>query len=337
MKMHYYKILLFWLPLNILSHNKNKPYITTHTPTTKSRVLIECNIYIPNYDNDPDMNSVRENFHEKTEQRFHEYDKRMIKNRKKYKEQCDKDIQQIILKDKMDKSLVEKVEKCCLKCGCGLGGVAASVGVLGTAVVNLWKTAAMDAAIGDAIAKGLAEGAAMRATKGVAEVIARLETLGINELFTNPLGSFISETNYNQASYITNIVNMQYRITCKRGLSSTSSICDTMEKWNLLEGPHYLDVQMQTVIGDKVTNVVTEAKTIAEAVAKTATENVTKEAIKTNIAEVKATYAICQNAIIASTVAILVIVLVMVIIYLILRYRRKKKMNKKLQYTKLLN
>ncbi|KOB85117.1 hypothetical protein PFDG_00497, partial [Plasmodium falciparum Dd2] len=156
------------------------------------------------------------------------------------------------------------------------------VGVLGTAVVYALKTAALDAAIDAAIAGGEAEGVAAGDIAGAAEVIRLIKkTLGINELFTNPLGSFISETNYNQASYITSIVNMQYRITCKRGLSSTSSICDTMEKWNLLEGPHYLDVQMQTVIGDKVTNVVTEAKTIAEAVAKTATENVTKEAIKT--------------------------------------------------------
>ncbi|SOS81642.1 PIR protein, putative [Plasmodium sp.] len=39
------------------------------------------------------------------------------------------------------------------------------------------------------------------------------------------------------------------------------------------------------------------------------------------------------NAIIASIIVIVVIALVMLIIYLILRYRRKKKMNKKEQYT----
>ncbi|KYN93011.1 rifin, partial [Plasmodium reichenowi] len=42
------------------------------------------------------------------------------------------------------------------------------------------------------------------------------------------------------------------------------------------------------------------------------------------------------TAITATVVTIVVIVLILVIIYLILRYRRKKKMNKKQQYTKLL-
>ncbi|SOS81692.1 PIR protein [Plasmodium sp.] len=342
MKMHYYKILLFSLPLNILAHNKNKPYITTHTTTTTSRVLIECNLYMPNYDYYPDMKSVKDNFHKKTEQRFHEYDERMIKNRQKRKEKCDKEIQKIILKDKIQKSLAEKVEKDCLKCGCGLGGVATSVGVLGTAVLNVWKTAAMDVAIGAAITKGLDEGAAMGATKGVAEVISGLETLGVNKLFTDPLGSFISATNYDKASYIFNIVNMKYKGTCKilvhGGLSNPSnSICDSIETWSLVEGSNHVSVTTEVAIGKEVVKVVTRAKNIAEKTAKMATETVTKGAIKTNVAEVNATYAICQNAIIASTVAILVIVLVMVIIYLILRYRRKKKMNKKLQYTKLLN
>ncbi|SCM18797.1 PIR protein, putative [Plasmodium sp.] len=310
MKLLYPKILLFSLLLNILSHNKNKPYITTHTPTTTSRVLIECNIYMPNYDNDPDMNSVRENFHKQTEQRIHEYDKLMIKNRRKFKEKCDKEIQKIILEDKVKKSLAEKVEKGCLKCGCGLGGVAASVGVLGTAVVNVLKKAAMDAAIGTAIAKGLTEGAAMGATRGVAEVIAGLTALNIHKVCTVPLGSFINSTNYTEASLISKIVNMHYNITCKTFgsgvFSNTSnSMCDIIEKWGLREGSSYVKVSSETSILEKVTEVVTRAKPVAEAAVKTATENITKGAIKTNIAEVNATYAIYQNVIIASTVAIL--------------------------------
>ncbi|ETW59921.1 hypothetical protein PFMC_04196 [Plasmodium falciparum CAMP/Malaysia] len=132
MKLHYIKILLFSLPLNILVtssyvHDKNKPYITPHTPTTTSRVLSECDIPTSNYDNDADMKSVKENFDRQTSQRFDEYEERMSKKRQKCKEQCEKDIKQIILKDKMEKSLAEKVEKGCLRCGCGLGGVAATL------------------------------------------------------------------------------------------------------------------------------------------------------------------------------------------------------------------
>ncbi|SOS76931.1 rifin [Plasmodium sp. gorilla clade G1] len=342
MKLHYFKILLFSLSLIILAHNKNKSYITIHTPTTTSRVLIECNIYMPNYDNDPNMNFVKENFHKQTEQRFHEHDKRMIKNRKKYKEKCDKEIQKIILEDKVEKSLAEKVEKCCLKCGYGLGGVAISVGVLGTAIVNVLKTAALDGAIETAISKGLTEGAAMGATKGVAEVITGLETLGINKLFTDSLGSFISTANYNETSLITELVNIRYMMTCKTSVPAVfynpnNSMCNIIETWSLVEGPNRANVLAKTAIGERITKVVTGVKTTVEAAKKRATEKVTAEGIQTMIAEVNATYAIYQNAIIASTVAILVIVLVMVIIYLILRYRRKKKMNKKLQYIKLLN
>lgn len=51
-----------------------------------------------NYDNDSEMKEVMQNFNKETEQRFYEYDKHMIKNRQKCKDQCDKEIQQIIFK-----------------------------------------------------------------------------------------------------------------------------------------------------------------------------------------------------------------------------------------------
>ncbi|ETW18789.1 hypothetical protein PFFVO_02290 [Plasmodium falciparum Vietnam Oak-Knoll (FVO)] len=126
MKLHYTKILLFSLPLNILTAsyttNKNKPYIKErHIPTSRSRVLSECDIYTSIYDNDEDMKSVKENFDRQTSQRFEEYEERMNEKRQKCKEQCDKDIEQIILRDKTKKSLEEKVENICLRCGCGLG------------------------------------------------------------------------------------------------------------------------------------------------------------------------------------------------------------------------
>ncbi|ETW57332.1 hypothetical protein PFUGPA_00672 [Plasmodium falciparum Palo Alto/Uganda] len=316
-------------------NNKNKPSITLrHTQRYTSRVLSECDTQSSIYDKDEDMKSVKENFDRQTSQRFDEYNKSMQEKRRKCKEQCDKEIQQIILKGKTEKSLEEKVEKGCLMCGCGLGGVAAGVGVLGTAVVNVLKKASMAAAVDAAIADGVVKGAA----KGAAEVIAGLEELNIHKLFTETLGSFISATNYNKSSLITGIVNMRYNMTCKTFASSgffkpSNSICDSIKTWGLVEGTNYVQVSEETTILEKVTKVVTVAETAAERTA----ENVTAVGIKSMITEVNATYAIYQNAIIASTVAILVIVLVMVIIYLILRYRRKKKMNKKLQYTKLLN
>ncbi|SOS81645.1 PIR protein, putative [Plasmodium sp.] len=108
MKLCYYKILLFSLALNILvsssyENNKNKSYITPrHTPTITSRGLSECNKETSIYNNDPEMKFVKENFDRQTSQRFEEYEQRMITNRQKCKEQCDKDIKQIIVKDKIE-------------------------------------------------------------------------------------------------------------------------------------------------------------------------------------------------------------------------------------------
>lgn len=60
-----------------------------------------------NYDNDSEMKEVMQNFNKETEQRFYEYDKHMIKNRQKCKDQCDKEIQQIIFKMQNRKELTE--------------------------------------------------------------------------------------------------------------------------------------------------------------------------------------------------------------------------------------
>ncbi|KNC35071.1 rifin [Plasmodium falciparum RAJ116] len=146
MKLHYTKILLFFFPLYILVtsyhvYSKNKPSITSHHTQT-NRSLCECDTQSTNYNNDEDIKSVKENFDRQTSQRFDEYNKRMQEKRRICKEQCEKDIQQIILKDKAEKSLEKKIEKGCLRCGCGLGGVAASVGIIGPIAVMTKQGAA---------------------------------------------------------------------------------------------------------------------------------------------------------------------------------------------------
>ncbi|SOS81859.1 PIR protein, putative [Plasmodium sp.] len=310
MKLHYSKILLFSLSLIILAHNKNKSYITIHTPITTSRLLIECNVYIPNYDNDPDMNCVRENFHKKTEQRFHEYDKRMIKNRQKCKEKCDKEIQKIILKDKMEKSLAEKVEKGCLMCGCGLGGVATSVGVLGTAVINVLKTAAVDAAIEATIADGVAAGKAAGHAAGATKLIELIKsTFKIQNIAGKSLESVFTAQKYNDVSLISGSIYMQYRRTCGPHFSVSGAdnhICTTFETLGLVEGPGQgFNIETPESIKKNVELIVSRAKIIAGTTEEMITEEVMEAGIKSKIAEVNATYASFQNAIIASTVAIL--------------------------------
>ncbi|SOS78638.1 PIR protein, putative [Plasmodium sp. gorilla clade G1] len=199
MKLHYSKILLLYLPLNILVsssyvHNKNKAYITTrHIPTNTSRVLSECDIDTSIYDNDPEMRSVKENFNRQTSRRFEEYDERMKGKRQKCKEQCDKDVQQIILKDKIQKSLEEKIEKCCLRCGCGLGGVAAGVGLFGALAVKELTRAATDAAIEFSSKKGI--------EAGIQAVIMEIKKLSfISKLSSIDWSKLIKASNYNTLS-----------------------------------------------------------------------------------------------------------------------------------------
>ncbi|ETW29712.1 hypothetical protein PFUGPA_03504 [Plasmodium falciparum Palo Alto/Uganda] len=310
MKLHYTKILLFSLLLNILAHNKNKPYLKTHhTSTTTSRVLRECDLYMPNYDKDPDMKSVKENFDRQTSHRFEEYEERMNENRQKYKEQRDKDIQKIILKDKIENSLAEKVEKCCLKCGCGLGGVAASVGIFGSIAVNEWTKAATTAAVQKGINAGID-----KAIEGVGKIY---------ELSESPYLGWavkINGTNFLKPNDLIRFVNEVYYMCTDFEPAKDTHFCSAME--SLGKEPNVIPV-----------------KIISEMAAKAAAD-AGEEATKITAGEITAANTASSTAYSAigySVTAILIIVLVMVIIYLILRYRRKKKMNKKQHYTKLLN
>ncbi|SOV84165.1 rifin PIR protein, putative [Plasmodium reichenowi] len=110
MKVHYINILLFSLPLNILVYNGRNHNSTTHdTPKiTTTRLLCECELYVPvNYDNDPQMKKAMQQFEDRTTQRFHEYNEHMKTTRQKCKDKCDKEIQKIILKDKLEKKMEE--------------------------------------------------------------------------------------------------------------------------------------------------------------------------------------------------------------------------------------
>ncbi|KOB84818.1 hypothetical protein PFDG_00138 [Plasmodium falciparum Dd2] len=345
MKVHYSKILLFSLSLIILAHNKNKPYITTRTPNTTSRLLIECNIYMPNYDSDPDMKSVKENFYEKTEQRFHEYDKRMINNRRKCKDKCDKEIQKIILKDKLEKeltekfatlqtdiqsdaiptcvcekSLADKVEKGCLRCGSVFGGgVAPSVGILGgigEAAISVLKPAAIEAAKEAAVT----EATALATQAGIKAVISKINVFLAfysKEEILFDLKPIVNKSNFSCGSSLFQRAEELASKSCvPQSNGSYTSFCNS-------------------ITYGKTTAFKGFAQAGSDAFQATLTTK-TAEFKETYMAAVNTTYGGYHISIIASVVAILIIVLIMVIIYLILRYRKKKKMKKKLQYIKLL-
>ncbi|SCM18788.1 PIR protein, putative [Plasmodium sp.] len=342
MKLQYNNILLFALPLNILSHNKNKTYITPHTTTTTSRGLSECEIQTSIYDKDPDMKAVKENFDRQTSHRFEKYEERMSKKRQKCKEQCDKDIQKIIVKDKIDKSLSEKMEKGCLMCGCGLGGVAAAVGLIGAVAVSELKKAAMAKAAAAAVEEGAAAGLKAGEAAGVSKVIELIKSkFRVSTLFGEELGSIFNATNYTKETVISHAVFSEYQKSSCMALGTLSStekpICTAVQELGLVQGHvEGNGLLSKQVIDMTVKGIVSNAKIAADTKVGDVTVVETYTLKLKNIAAVQSEFNIYITSIYASVIAILIIVLIMVIIYLILRYRRKKKMKKKQQYIKLL-
>ncbi|ETW42795.1 hypothetical protein PFNF135_02841 [Plasmodium falciparum NF135/5.C10] len=350
MKIHYINILLFAFTLNTSEHNQRNHNSTTYHTTISKRTkthrsLCECDLYMPNYENDPQMKKVIQQFEDHTSQRFHEYDERMKTTRQKCREQCDKEIQKIILKDKIEKeltekfsslhtdiqsddiptcicekSLADKVEKACLRCGVVFGGgIAPSVGLLGgigQVALSAWKTAAITSA------KEAAEKAAIaEATKAAVDaVILQLKNFvnGFTGMTVN-LTPIVTPSNFKCGSVL---------YTSAKKLASKSCIVNGQV--------------IENVFCNSVVSYPNERAFIGftqPGIAKYETEFASQKALleAAELDAVDAKYAFWQTANIAPVVAIVVIVLIMVIIYLILRYRRKKKMKKKLQYIKLLN
>ncbi|EUT81010.1 hypothetical protein PFAG_04229 [Plasmodium falciparum Santa Lucia] len=372
MKVHYFNILLFALPLNILVNTHKKLSILHHPPTT--RLLCECKLYAPaNYDNDPQMKEVMENFNKQTQQRFHDYDDNMIKNRKKCKEKCDKEIQKIILKDKLEKqmeqqlitletkidtgdiptcicekSLADKTEKFCLNCGINVGGgVTLSSGILGgigAVAVNAWKPKALEDAIAAALKAGStkisAAGIEAGETAGMELVINALKYFGIEKIAPEISEKISSTGHYTNIINFIDFVNGEYNKTCTSLLNDfeTPAKCkDIMTNLRMIKpdgSPYGTPSNLAIQQGLKEIN--RKAAMSAEIAAKTATDKLTAEITTEQTTLIEAGFNSSITSIYASIIVILIIVLIMVIIYLVLRYRRKKKIKKKLQYIKLL-
>ncbi|SOV83994.1 rifin PIR protein, putative [Plasmodium reichenowi] len=368
MKVHYINILLFALPINILVHNqRNHKSTTHHTPATTSRVLSECDTQLSIDDKDADMKSVIQQFEDRTSQRFHEYDERMIEKRKQCKNKCDKEIQKIILKDKLEKqmaqklttletkidtddiptcvcekSMADKMEKTCLKCTQNFGGIIApSSGVLAgiaEAELSVWQTAAIKAVAKYAAAKGAAAGIKAGEVAGKVEVIERLRAFYVDILFPKIFKTFQTTRRYTDLTKFSDPIIKQYTDTCTLLDGKVSNHCNRF-KYLLREyvpnGDTY-GADPSMAIPDMVKEVLAEAEGVAADASAAKNAELTAKITEQQTNVINTLFMSNQTIIIASVIAIVVIVLIMVIIYLILRYRRKKKMKKKLQYIKLL-
>ncbi|SOV11138.1 rifin PIR protein, putative [Plasmodium sp. gorilla clade G2] len=331
MNIYYISVLLFPIILNILVNNLWNINVTTTKPTT--RLLCDCDIYTSIYDNDPEMQKLRENFERHTSQRFKEYEERMHDKRMKCKEQCDKEIQQIILKDKIEKELKDKLsvletdididsiptcvceksvayktEKFCLNCGKNMGAIAPCWGLVCGVGYAGWLQYASATVLQESIKKGIEMGL----TK-ITEIASNLWQIEASKIPTvDTLTKMI-------AGKITDDVSFS-------GIFQTlnSAIAGKLDT----DKYAYFSFNIQSMATPaKLKSFKIETQLVAKAVSDA------KDVALTNTGNVTSAL---TTTIIASVVVIVVIVLVMVIIYLILRYRSKKKMKKKLEYMKLL-
>ncbi|SOS76911.1 PIR protein, putative [Plasmodium sp. gorilla clade G1] len=360
MKVHYISILLFSLPLNILVHNERnhkKTILHTHKtkPTKTYRKLCECELYATsNYENDPEMKALMENYNHQTSERFREYDEKMQDKRKQCKEQCEQDVQKIILKDKIEKqlaqqfstlqtnidttdiptcvceqSVADKIEKTCLRCGGILGTAIPELGLIGgnaLYAISVWKDAEIATVITAAQKAGEAAGIAAGEIAGIKELIKGLfKDFALKLLGGKPLDEVITSATLKDHTTLVTALEIQYKTTCLPFPDAEGALCFIPENKyaNIIKGTTQLLVGKANKTVESVT---------ADVATKTTATLTTK-----NTTAVEAAVSSYTTAIIASIVAVLVIVLVMVIIYLILRYRRKRKMKKKLQYIKLIN
>ncbi|ETW17247.1 hypothetical protein PFFVO_03834 [Plasmodium falciparum Vietnam Oak-Knoll (FVO)] len=323
MKVHYFNIFLFSLTLKIILlssgvYNKRNHILTFHKPTTTSRLLCECELYASaNYNNDPEMQKVMENYNRQTSQRFEEYNERVIKNRQKCKEQWDKDKKKIILKDKIEKELTEKlaalqtdistndiptcfcekslpdkVEKSCLKCGKNLGGFVPGLGLIG-------GTAVYAAAVNAATKAGITK--TMEGLSGIPGLENLIGSSGIEKIVT-PL-------TYNKGQSLFQSIYVIKETKCVGNDLLKKSFCNYTPYPN---NPFWYSSCTQQAAIDGA------------------------EAYGTTFVTETSPTTFLTNPYIASSIAVMIIVATILVIYLILRYRRKKKMNKKLQYIKLL-
>ncbi|EUT81008.1 hypothetical protein PFAG_04227 [Plasmodium falciparum Santa Lucia] len=198
-----------------------------------------------------------------------------------------------------EKSVTDKVEKCCLKCGYGLGGALTSWEILGYTGIYGWANFATTAAT-----KAATEAGMTAAIEGLKKVYGLVDLLG------NDISKIVTATNYGKQNLLISAVQ-----------SINIEFCET-------KGAHdtVFCFSMRTPMSIFVPTAQAAQSGAAKAAAVTG-EKMTK---------ITTTTGNFSNFMIASGVAIFVIVLVMVIIYLILRYRRKKLMKRKLQYLKLL-
>ncbi|EWC78915.1 surface antigen, partial [Plasmodium falciparum UGT5.1] len=330
----------FSIIYNQRNHNSTTPH---HPPNT--RLLCECELYTPaNYDNDPQMKAAMHDFDRQTSQRFHEYDERMKTTRQKCKDQCDKEIQKIILKDKLEKelmdkfatlhtdiqsdaiptcicekSMADKTEKFCLNCGMGLGGgllqASSLLGGIGAVAVNAWKAAELVTAKKLAAEAGAAAGLKAGNALGMKIVIKVLKDWGVDEFCPVLFKSIGNTTPYNDSATIISAILAKKSQACSvtsdlrfRGMCETFGV-----KFGLRDafGIPLAPPPEDKFISEMINGLAEGATQAADAAAKAAEKSATAAAIETSTGAIDAASTHLYSTIAYSITAILIIVLIM--------------------------
>ncbi|EWC91043.1 hypothetical protein PFNF54_00147 [Plasmodium falciparum NF54] len=156
----------------------------------------------------------------------------------------------------------------CLRCGCGLGGVAAGVGIFGTVAVKELTKASTVAAIAAAQEAAAAKGAVAGAEAGIKTVISGLQKLDISTLNGQTLVSYFDTTDYTNFKTIAHAINTQYDPSpCVLGRSGASESFCSWVRANFF-APQEISGKVSSTyesIEIGVTSIVSDAKKAAAA------------------------------------------------------------------------
>ncbi|EUR82666.1 hypothetical protein PFBG_00011 [Plasmodium falciparum 7G8] len=294
---------------------------------------------MPNYDNDPEMKRVMQQFHDRTKQRFQEYDEMLQEKRQICKDTCDKEIQKIILKDKIEKELTEKfvaldtnittkdiptcvcekssaekTEKFCHNCGYALGSIAPNIGLLGGPGIYGWKIATLAFVKEFAAEAGAAKGAVAGEAAGKNTIIGALKTyFHIDNLNGTPLQLFFNSTSYSDVTTIVSAIDSQMNTSCDVFAVNidNDTICALRETFKTFATPGKPPVDQKTAITKGVIQFVGKAKGADELIATKVSSETSSRIITKGNALIEAGFDSSTTSIYASIIVILIIVLIM--------------------------
>ncbi|EWC77999.1 surface antigen, partial [Plasmodium falciparum UGT5.1] len=130
-----------------------------------------------------------------------------------------------------EKSLADKVEKGCLRCGYGLGTVAPTVGLIGSVAVNAWKAAELVTAKKLAAEAGAAAGLKAGDALGMKIVTEGLRTLGVEDVCPEIFKSILKISHYSKVKDFAGAIFEKKSQACSAGNLSRANraMCETFD------------------------------------------------------------------------------------------------------------